>query len=60
MESNKHHHHHHHHRDGASEFKYRSLNSMELRKKISKVLKIIMTVIAVLMVCVVIYAYLFG
>ena len=57
MESNKHHH---HHRDGASEFKYRSLNSMELRKKISKVLKIIMTVIAVLMVCAVIYAYLFG
>ena len=54
------HHYHHHKRDGASRFKERSLNQIALNRRIEKWLKIVMIVIAVIMGCLVVAAYLFG
>lgn len=45
----EHHHHHTHHRDSASEFKRKSLDSIEFRKKFEKWLKIALVVIAIIM-----------
>lgn len=45
----EHHHHHTPHRDSASEFKRKSLDSIEFRKKFEKWLKIALVVIAIIM-----------
>lgn len=45
----EHQHHHKHHRDSASEFKRKSLDSIEFRKKFEKWLKIALVVIAIIM-----------
>lgn len=48
-EEQHHHHHHHHKKDGASLFKQRSLRAIETRKKVEKLLKITLIVLAILM-----------
>ena len=48
-EEHHHHHHHHHKKDGASLFKQRSLRAIETRKKVEKLLKITLIVLAILM-----------
>lgn len=55
-----HHHHHHHHKDAASSFKRKSLKAMERRKMIERVLKIEVTIIAILMVIALVLAYTIG
>lgn len=55
-----HSHHHHKHEDGSTIFKRKSLNAIERRKKISKVLFICMTVVAITMLIAVIYLYISG
>ena len=55
-----HHHHHHHKKDGASRFKERSLNAIIFRRKLEKWLKIALIIIALLMLCAVIYVYRFA
>jgi cell division protein FtsL len=52
--------HHHHHRDGASSFKQRSLASIQRKKIIEKVLKMALTIIAILMAIAVIFVYTIG
>jgi cell division protein FtsL len=52
--------HHHHHRDGASLFKQRSLASIQRKKIIEKVLKMALTIIAILMAIAVIFVYTIG
>lgn len=54
----EHNHHHHHKKDDASRFKEKSLNSIVFRRKFNKWLKIIMTAVAVLMMCVAVIVYL--
>lgn len=49
MAEEHHHHHHHHKKDGASLFKQRSLRAIETRKKVEKLLKITLIVLAILM-----------
>ena len=49
MAEEHHHHHHHHKKDGASLFKQRSLKAIETRKKVEKLLKITLIVLAILM-----------
>jgi cell division protein FtsL len=56
----EHHHHHHHHQthqDGATMFKLKSLKAIQRRKMIEKVLKAIVTVIAILMGIAVVIVY---
>ena len=43
------HHHHHHKKDGASLFKQRSLQAIETRKKIEKLLKVTLIALAIIM-----------
>lgn len=52
--------HHHHHRDGASSFKQKSLASIQRKKIIEKVLKMALTIIAILMAIAVIFVYTIG
>ena len=54
------HHHHHHKKDGASLFKQRSLASIQRKKVIEKVLKITLTIIALLMALAVVFVYTVG
>lgn len=57
------HHHHKHgeiHEDGSAIFKRKSLNAIERRKKISKVLFICMLLVAITMLTAAIYLYMFG
>ena len=49
MSEENHHHHHHHKKDGASLFKQRSLRAIETRKKVEKILKVTLVIIAILM-----------
>ena len=49
MAEEHHHHHHHHKKDGASLFKQRSLRAIETRKKVEKLLKVTLIVLAILM-----------
>ena len=60
MENNHHHHHHHHHDDYASQFKRKSLNSIEFRRKLDKWLKLALFALAILMVLLVAIAFIFG
>ena len=53
-------HHHHHKKDGSSLFKQRSLASIQRKKVIEKVLKITLTIIALLMALAVIFVYTVG
>ena len=48
QEEHHHHHHHHHKKDGASLFKQRSLQAIETRKKIEKLLNIGLVTLAIL------------
>lgn len=48
-EEHHHHHHHHHKKDGASLFKQRSLQAIETRKKVEKLLKIGLVTLAIIM-----------
>lgn len=52
--------HHHHHRDGASLFKQQSLASIQRKKIIEKVLKMALTIIAILMAIAVVLVYTIG
>ena len=52
-----HHHHHHHRKDSATRFKERSLNTIVLRRKLEKWLKIVVVVLALIMVLATIYVY---
>jgi len=52
--------HHHHHRDGASLFKQQSLASIQRKKLIEKVLKMALTIIAILMAIAVVLVYTIG
>ena len=45
----EHHHHHHHKKDGASLFKQRSLRAIETRKKVEKILKVTLIILAIIM-----------
>ena len=56
----EHRHHHHHRKDGASRFKERSLNAIVLRRKIEKLLKVFLIILAALMILAVIYVYKFA
>ena len=49
MAEEHHHHHHHHKKDGASLFKQRSLHAIETRKRVEKVLKVSLVVLAIVM-----------
>ncbi len=49
MAEEHHHHHHHHKKDGASLFKQRSLQAIETRKRVEKVLKVFLVVLAIVM-----------
>ena len=53
------HHHHHHHMDDASKFKYRSLRSIEMKKKIAKWLFRSLCCIAIILGIYVAYLYQF-
>lgn len=61
MTTEEHHHHHHHHNGNhvmdASEFKHRSLNSIERRKTMARITKVLITVTAVFMALLVVLAY---
>ena len=57
---NNHNHHHHHKKDGASLFKQKSLNGIQRRKLIEKVLKIALIIVAVIMAIAVMLAYTIG
>ena len=59
-EQQHHHHHHRHKKDGATLFKERTLNSIVFRKRLEKVLKIVLIVLAVIMGLGVIAAYTIG
>ena len=61
MEQNQHghHSHHHHYDDYASQFKRKSLQSIEFRRNLDKWLKIALFILAVLMILLVILACLF-
>ena len=59
-DEHNHHHHHHHKKDGASRFKERSLNAIIFRRKLEKWLNIALIIIALLMLCAVIYVYRFA
>ena len=54
------HHHSHHKKDGSSLFKQRSLANIRRKKVIEKVLKITLTIIALLMAIAVIFVYTVG
>ena len=60
--SSQHHHHTHghHHDDYASQFKKKSLRSIEFRRQFDKWMKISLFVLAIIMVLLVFTAYLFG
>ncbi len=45
----EHTHHHHHHKDGSSEFKRQSLDSIVFRKKLEKWLKLALVILAIIM-----------
>jgi cell division protein FtsL len=49
MAEEHHHHHHHHKKDGASLFKQRSLQAIETRRRVEKVLKLFLVVLAIVM-----------
>ncbi|UPS45387.1 hypothetical protein M1D30_04220 [Prevotella sp. E15-22] len=49
MAEEHHHHHHHHKKDGASLFKQRSLQAIETRRRVEKVLKVFLVVLAIVM-----------
>ena len=49
MAEEHHHHHHHHKKDGASLFKQRSLQAIETRRRLEKVLKVSLVVLAIVM-----------
>lgn len=49
MAEEHHHHHHHHKKDGASLFKQRSLQAIETRKRVEKVLKVSLVVLGIVM-----------
>ena len=53
-------HHSHHKKDGSSLFKQRSLANIQRKKVIEKVLKITLTIIALLMALAVIFVYTVG
>ena len=53
-------HHHHHKKDGSSLFKQRSLANIQRKKVIEKVLKITLTIIALLMALAVVFVYTVG
>lgn len=63
MENTNHRHHKkHHHRaskDNVSYYKWRALSSIEFRKKVSKVLFMLLTIVAILVVIACIYVYSF-
>ena len=54
------HHHSHHKKDGSSLFKQRSLANIRRKKVIEKVLKITLTIIALLMAIAVVFVYTVG
>ena len=54
------HHHHHKKKDGASAFKYKSLAAIERRKTFTKIFKIILIAVAILMAIAVCVAYTVG
>lgn len=62
QETHEHHHHHHHHHkmDDASKFKYNSLRSIQLKKKIVKVCFRILVGIAIFMAILTVGVYTFG
>jgi len=61
MADQQHHHHHHHHKkDSASLLKERNLRAIARNQFIEKWVKIALIVIAVIMGCLVVVAYLFG
>ena len=62
MDNNQHHthHHHHHHDDYASQFKRKSLHSIEFRRKLDKWLKLALFALAILMILLVAIAFIFG
>ena len=49
MAEEHHHHPHHHKKDGDSLFKQRSLQAIETRKRVEKVLKVSLVVLAIVM-----------
>ena len=49
MAEEHHHHHHHHKKDGASLFKQRSLQAIGTRRRVEKVLKVSLVVLAIVM-----------
>ena len=57
MAEEHHHHHHQHKKDGASLFKQRSLNGIQRRKLIEKVLKICLIIVAIIMAIAVVLVY---
>ena len=59
MAEHEHHHHHHHRKDGSSRFKEKSLNAIESRKKMEKIIKTVLTVIAIIMGLAVMVLYTF-
>lgn len=59
MAEHEHHHHHHHRKDGSSRFKEKSLNAIENRKKMEKIIKTVLMVIAIIMGLAVMVLYTF-
>ena len=60
MAEQTHHHHHHHKKDSATIFKERSLRAIIRNQLIEKWLKIGLLIVAVIMGCLVVAAYMFG
>lgn len=59
-QSNHHHHHHHHKKDSATLFKERSLRAIARNQLIERCLKIGLVIVALIMGCLVVAAYMFG
>ena len=52
--------HHHHHKDGASQFKQKSLAAIKPRKLLEKILKISLIIVAIIMAIAVVFVYTVG
>ncbi len=59
-ETHHHHHHHHHKMDDATRFKYNSLRSIQMKKKLAKYGLRTLFVIAIIMAILVVLAYTIG
>ena len=60
MPDTHHHTHHHHKKDGSRPFKQKSLEAIQRRKVIEKVLKITLIIIAIIMALAVVTVYTIG